>query len=1739
MLSIIENPDLKYPYIDRTTINEIPNIIVNTLVAPADSAGTTVNLTIGASSNVVIEANSNVALYMASSGAVSMYNSTYDTANEVRTDYEFLKMSYDSSALTTSINIPENLNIQSDIVHRAYTLGSVSTYEDAGKQVFESAAVDGFRFLDQAQFDSDVSVKRNLFALSNIYGNTLNVWAKRESTENPDLDKVGYGMRINEKDQLEFVKYARYNKNGEFSNITKRVAVFGLNPLKDTDSNDSSYLAFDALNGVTLASDSSNGLSFATSVASVGCNMVLYGQTAMCNLLPLANNQYSLGSDNYGWNSLYMSCNASIHLGLAEIKTVSSNTSDLQINGNLLPSQTLTYDLGSPDFRWRDLYLSGNTIFLGEANNISTDNNGDVSFTNRENGLIGLKCSDLSLCNLRLREVDGKLVIQGQDGTLMSYLDLNNTGTSTMMGGLVVSGPLTVNGSTTSVNTTNMVVNDNMITINSNLSGVPNVFVHSGIEVNRGTNPSYYFLFDEVTDLFKIGLSNGSSDDLQAVCTRDSTMTAGYPYFDASSHKLVDRAIQMADVTGLVSFSNAISQSNISLSNSYYAYSNASATSISALQTKASATSNDFYHLNAYYSDTGVINGSLLPSQTITYNLGSPEFRWKDLYLAGNTIFLGESNNISTDNNGAISFANSNGLIGLKCSELSFSNLKLSEDAGNLMIHGQDAQAICTRDSAMTAGFPYFDPISHKLIGRAIQKVDVDGLVAFSNIVSESNATLSNSYHAYSNAITANISVLQTKADTTSNNFHSLSNAIYSGGGIGISGGVSSEITDALSNDLYHLSNAYYSGNGVSSDITDGLSNDLYPLSNAYYSKTPIIDSLSNDYYSFSNTYYSSVSTSDILNSITTDLNDLAGAYETFTSTSTASNETLSNDFYTFSNYYSGAATTPSDEFIGLSNAYYAYSNLTTESNVALSNDYYGLSNDYYTYSNASTESAVALSNDYYGLSNDYYTYSNALSNDYYGLSNDYQTYSNASAASITRLDGTFNVLANSYYPFNTYATNSISALQTKTNATSNSYYAYSNASAASIASISASYNAYHDLSAASNLTLSNDLYSLSNGIVSGTIDLKCHALSVSNLKFTEVDNKLVVQDKDGNYTNYLDLNSTANSTLMGGLVVSGSLAVLGTVSTVNTANLDVSDNMIVINKDLVGVPSPYAHSGFEINRGTESNYFLVFDEETKLFKFGLSNSSSDDLHAVTTRHTNMTAGYPYFDPTSQNLIDRAIGMADVTGLVSFSNTTVQDITSLSAYSNASAFALTALSNTIYTLSNSFYDTNSSLSADSIKVKSFGTSNDPSFSFSNSSNMGMFAPTATSLGFSCEGSNIIKVTRTDVQMAVPVYSGGLVVTRAEVVSETVNPITLTNKAATALDVQTLSNSIAATVVSASSKADSTSNSYYTYSNATAASIASISALQTKADATSNTAYALSNAFYSGTGPSALSGDLTTLSNNYLVLSNDYYTGANSGSSEGGTIDLNSIKVKTYGTSNAPTFSFSNSSNMGMYAATSTSLGFSCEGSNIIKVTKTDVQVAAPIFSGGLVLTRATYISDAGSPITQVATVADVYTLSNDFYTFSNTFSGAGVGGVSSQWTTSNANIYFSTISNSEFVGIGTSSPGYKLEVNGDIYASKDILAASDYRFKKDFELVEDALYKVCQLNGYTYTRSDTDDPRRYIGLIAQEVQEVIPEAVSEREDGYLALAYGNLAALFVESIKVMKERIEDLEARLV
>ena len=220
-----------------------------------------------------------------------------------------------------------------------------------------------------------------------------------------------------------------------------------------------------------------------------------------------------------------------------------------------------------------------------------------------------------------------------------------------------------------------------------------------------------------------------------------------------------------------------------------------------------------------------------------------------------------------------------------------------------------------------------------------------------------------------------------------------------------------------------------------------------------------------------------------------------------------------------------------------------------------------------------------------------------------------------------------------------------------------------------------------------------------------------------------------------------------------------------------------------------------------------------------------------------------------------------------------------------------------------------------------------------------------------------------------------------------------------------------------------------------------------------------------------------------------------------------------------------------------------------QGSSFLRSDTSDTatQINSPIFSGNISTTgdgqnnypfRLT--SDWNSYMVAVAT--------NTWGLFWAGSSGArygtnGLGGPGNIWNNvGNPN---------EFVFVGSDDTAWSVNGNngntwqsgtlttvGDITSGGNITANSDISLKDNIVTIPDALDKLLQIRGVTYNRNDIEDNPRQTGVIAQEVETVLPEVVSEDALGIKSVAYGNMVGLLIEAIKEQQARIDALEERL-
>jgi hypothetical protein len=123
-----------------------------------------------------------------------------------------------------------------------------------------------------------------------------------------------------------------------------------------------------------------------------------------------------------------------------------------------------------------------------------------------------------------------------------------------------------------------------------------------------------------------------------------------------------------------------------------------------------------------------------------------------------------------------------------------------------------------------------------------------------------------------------------------------------------------------------------------------------------------------------------------------------------------------------------------------------------------------------------------------------------------------------------------------------------------------------------------------------------------------------------------------------------------------------------------------------------------------------------------------------------------------------------------------------------------------------------------------------------------------------------------------------------------------------------------------------------------------------------------------------------------------------------------------------------------------------------------------------------------------------------------------------------------------TISEHGHVGIGTTFPNAALDVIGDIAFTGIITDVSDERLKENIKPINGALEKIQSINGVYFNMIDTPEQKE-IGVVAQNVQDVLPEAVKvvDEENGYLGVNYTSFIPVLIEAIKELKEEVETLK----
>ena len=124
------------------------------------------------------------------------------------------------------------------------------------------------------------------------------------------------------------------------------------------------------------------------------------------------------------------------------------------------------------------------------------------------------------------------------------------------------------------------------------------------------------------------------------------------------------------------------------------------------------------------------------------------------------------------------------------------------------------------------------------------------------------------------------------------------------------------------------------------------------------------------------------------------------------------------------------------------------------------------------------------------------------------------------------------------------------------------------------------------------------------------------------------------------------------------------------------------------------------------------------------------------------------------------------------------------------------------------------------------------------------------------------------------------------------------------------------------------------------------------------------------------------------------------------------------------------------------------------------------------------------------------------------------------------------------------VGVGGASDAtYELKVTGDVGATGDVVAyvSSDRRLKNEIQPIETPLEKINAIGGYSFVWNEEKQniyKGKDYGVIAQEIEQILPELVENRENGYKAVKYDRLVSLLIEGIKDLSSQVEELKQKI-
>lgn len=138
--------------------------------------------------------------------------------------------------------------------------------------------------------------------------------------------------------------------------------------------------------------------------------------------------------------------------------------------------------------------------------------------------------------------------------------------------------------------------------------------------------------------------------------------------------------------------------------------------------------------------------------------------------------------------------------------------------------------------------------------------------------------------------------------------------------------------------------------------------------------------------------------------------------------------------------------------------------------------------------------------------------------------------------------------------------------------------------------------------------------------------------------------------------------------------------------------------------------------------------------------------------------------------------------------------------------------------------------------------------------------------------------------------------------------------------------------------------------------------------------------------------------------------------------------------------------------------------------------------------------------------------------------------GSGTSTAANIWQTNNTYVYYTGGLN---IGVGTAVPSYTMHVVGNVYASVDFITPSDERLKSNIVSISNGLSIVKSLEAYEFNK--IGDTELHAGVLAQQLEKILPHLVRTDDSGTKHVVYDQLIAYLIASIKELADEVESLK----